>query len=73
MSYFQRRGFLPRFLLFVLRFLGLKKKYGRKNKDSDFEQILNMFVFPKPLTQKEIQKLYDEFNKDVASRTIKNK
>ena len=73
MSYFQRRGFLPRFLLFVLRFLGLKKKYGRKNKDSDFEQILNMFVFPKPLTQKEIQKLYDEFKKDVASRTIKNK
>ena len=73
MSYFQRRGFLPRFLLFVLRFLGLKKKYGRKNKDSDFEQILKMIVFPKPLTQKEIQKLYDEFKKDVASRTIKNK
>ena len=73
MSYFQKRGFLPRFLLFVLRFLGLKREYGRKNKDSDFEQILKMFVFPKPLTQKEIQKLYNEFKKDVASRTIKNK
>lgn len=30
MTYFQKRGFLPRFLLFVLRFLGLKKKYNHK-------------------------------------------
>lgn len=60
MSYFQRRGFLPRALLFVLRFLGLKKKYSRRNKESDLEQITFMKFYDRKLTREE---MYDEFAK----------
>lgn len=59
MSYFQRRGFLPRTILFILRFLGLKKKYSRRNKESDLEQI----IFTKMLTKEEIEAEFDKFNR----------
>ena len=59
MSYFQRRSFFPRTILFILRFLGLKKKYSRRNKESDLEQI----IFTRLLTKEEIEAEFDKFNR----------
>lgn len=73
MSYFQRRSFFPRTLLLILRFLGLKKKYSRRNKESDLEQITFTKFYDRKLTKEEMEAEFDKFNRRFRETDDGNK